>query len=411
MSDEAVYEDSAPTEPVHVEVGEPDKPAEPEPPSPSKDTASVPRVTIAIVLVAALIGGLVGGAIVGLFKNDDNNGTTVTFAPGSNLKLRGGALDIQGVLAKTEPAVVSIETDGFVRQQGFFGSTVQRVRGAGTGMVLTPDGEILTNNHVIEGAQKITVTFEGQKETKEADLVGADPVNDVAIIKVRNASGLKAVTLGKSAGLRVGDDVVAIGNALALVGGNTVTRGIVSALDRTVDDPTENLQHLIQTDAAINSGNSGGPLVDAKGDVVGMNTIVIRDSGSGAPVESIGFAISIDAIKPLIERLRSGKAAPGSPFIGVAAVDLTTDLKQQLDAPVDKGAVVQDVTAGSPAEAAGLQVGDVVTSFNKKDITSAAELVSAVRDTQPGDKVAITYYRGANKETGTLTVGSRTIRS
>ena len=131
-------------------------------------------------------------------------------------------------------------------------------------MVLSSDGEILTNNHVIEGAQKITVTFTGQKEPRDADLVGADPVNDVAIIKVRNASGLKTVTLGDSSQLEVGDDVVAIGNALALVGGNTVTRGIVSALNRSIDDPQESLSHLIQTDAAINAGNSGGPLVNAR---------------------------------------------------------------------------------------------------------------------------------------------------
>jgi S1-C subfamily serine protease len=255
-------------------------------------------------------------------------------------------------------------------------------------MVLSPDGDILTNNHVIEGAQKITVTFTGQSEPREADLVGADPVSDVAIVKVRNATGLKTVTLGSSSKLEVGDDVVAIGNALALVGGNTVTRGIVSALDRSVDDPQENLRHLIQTDAAINSGNSGGPLVDARGEVVGMNTIVIRGTGSGAPVESIGFAISIDSIKPLIERLRAGKPAPGQAFIGVAAVDLTPQLKADLGVPVDKGAVVQDVTAGSPSENAGLRVGDVVTAFNGKAIATAAQLVNGARATTPGDKVS-----------------------
>ena len=406
MSDDvhdAVEGYSPPTEPVLVQPGEADKS------SWLKDTAAAHRVTITLLLVAALLGGLIGGAIVGLIVRDNNPTTNVTFAPGTNLKLHGGTLDIQGVLAKTEPAVVSIETDGFIRQQGFFGSTVQRVRGAGTGMVLTSDGEILTNNHVIEGAQKITATFVGETAPREADLIGADPVNDIAIIKVRNSSGLKTVTLGKSSDLRVGDDVVAIGNALALVGGNTVTRGIVSALDRTVDDPSENLQHLIQTDAAINSGNSGGPLVDARGEVIGMNTIVIRDSGSGAPVESIGFAISIDAIKPLIERLRSGKAPSGTAFIGVATVDLTADIKQQVGVPVSKGAVVQDVTPGSPAETAGLHVGDVITSFNGTDVGTSSALVSEVRSTRPGDKVSVIYYRGNEKRTASLTIGSRTV--
>jgi serine protease Do len=389
-------QDSTPPPPPTAGVGEADK--------------TPPRVALSLLLVAALIGGLLGGGVVAIATRDTGAGTSVTFAPGTNLKLRGGALDVQGVLAKAEPAVVSIETDGFVRQDGFFGPTVSRVRGAGTGMVISPDGEILTNNHVIEGAQKITVTFTGDKAARDADLVGADAVNDVAIIKVRNASGLKTVTLGNSSGLEVGDDVIAIGNALALVGGNTVTRGIVSALNRSIDDPSENLSHLIQTDAAINAGNSGGPLVNAKGEVVGMNTVVIRGDGSGATVESIGFAIAIDSIKPLIERLRSGAPSAGAPFIGVASVSLTPELKTQLGVPVDKGAVVQDVTAGSPAENAGLQVGDVVVDFHGKSIASSSDLVSAVRATQPGDKVSFTYYRGDTKHDGTMTIGSRTVR-
>ncbi|HUR78687.1 MAG TPA: trypsin-like peptidase domain-containing protein [Acidimicrobiales bacterium] len=369
------------------------------------------RVALPLLLAAALIGGLVGGGIVAIATRDTAAAPSVTFAPGSNLKLRQGALDIQGVLAKAEPAVVSIETDGFVRQNGFFGPTVSRVRGAGTGMVISPDGEILTNNHVIEGAQQIRVTFSGQTDARPADLVGADPASDVAVIKVRNASGLKTVTLGRSSQLKVGDDVVAIGNALALVGGNTVTRGIVSALERSVEDVSENLRHLIQTDAAINSGNSGGPLVDARGDVVGMNTIVIRGTGSGAPVESIGFAIAVDSIKPLIERLRKGEAAAqGQPFIGVAAVDLTEELKAELGVPVDEGAVVQEITPGSPSENAGLRVGDVITAFDGEAVRSASDLVAKARTKSAGDKVEFRYYRGDAKREGTLTVGSRIVR-
>jgi S1-C subfamily serine protease len=368
------------------------------------------RPATSLLVVAALIGGLIGGGIVALSTRNNRGGPTVSFAPGSNLKLKNGVMDVQGVLAKAEPAVVSIETDGFVRQDGFFGPTVSRVRGAGTGMILSPNGDVLTNNHVVEGAQRITVTLEGETKPRDADLVGADPTSDVAIIRVRGASDLPTVTLGSSTNLHVGDDVVAIGNALALVGGNTVTKGIVSALDRTVDDPSENLQHLIQTDAAINSGNSGGPLVNARGEVVGMNTIVIRGTGNGAPVESIGFAISIDAIKPLIERLRSGKPAQGAPFIGVATVDLTDADRSQLGVPVSKGAVVQDVTEGSPAENAGLQVGDVITSFGGKDVETSAQLVTAVRGHSPGDDVEVVYYRGDNKRTAKLTVGSRVVR-
>lgn len=349
-----------------------------------------------IVLVAALIGAVVGGGVVAL-AGRENGGTTVKLGP--NLQVREGALNVQGVLAKTIPAVVSIQTDGFVQQDSFFGPTVQRVRGAGTGMVLSSDGDILTNNHVVEGAQRITVTFEGNTEARQADFIGSDPVRDVAIIRLRNASGLKAVTLGKSSDLAVGDDVLAIGNALALSGGNTVTRGIVSALERSIVDSGENLQHLIQTDAAINSGNSGGPLVNAAGEVIGMNTIVIRGSGSGAPAESIGFAIAIDSIKPLIERLRAGKPAPGLPFIGISSTDAA-----------DGGALVRDVTDGSPAADAGIEVGDVIVEFDGKKVTGSAQLVRLVQAKAPDDKVDVTFNRRDVKRTVTLTVGSRGVR-
>jgi S1-C subfamily serine protease len=360
-----------------------------------------------IVLVAALVGALLGGGLVAL-AGRNRGGTTINF--GRNLALREGALDVQGVLAKTIPAVVSVQTDGFIQQDGFFGPTVQRVRGAGTGMVLSGNGDILTNNHVVEGAQKITVTFEGDKTARTADLIGADPNRDVAIIRVRDAHDLKTVTLGKSSDLSVGDDVLAIGNALALSGGNTVTRGIVSALDRSITDSSENLQHLIQTDAAINSGNSGGPLVDASGKVVGMNTIVIRGSGSGAPAESIGFAIAIDSIKPLIERLRAGQPAPGVAFLGVSTTNLTDQLKTELQVPVSDGAVVREVTAGSPAEQAGLQVGDVIVRFGGKAVADPTELVQLVQDKTPGDKVEVVFYRGDQRKTASVTVGSRGVR-
>ncbi len=360
-----------------------------------------------IVLVAALVGALIGGGLVSLI-NRDRSGTTINF--GKNLSVRENALNVQGILAKTIPAVVSVQTDALIEQDGFFGPTTLQVKGAGTGMVLSSDGDVLTNNHVIEGAQRITVTFEGERDPRPADLVGTDPNRDVAIIRVRDVRNLKTVTLGKSSNLAVGDDVLAIGNALALSGGNTVTRGIVSALERSINDPGENLQHLIQTDAAINSGNSGGPLVDAAGDVIGMNTIVIRGAGNGAPAESIGFAIAIDSIKPLIERLRSGQPAPGVAFLGVSTTDLNAQLKSELKVPVDSGAVVREISPGTPAADAGIQVGDVIVKFDGKDVRGASELVNRVQGKQPGDKVEVVFYRADKRISVSLTVGSRAVR-
>jgi serine protease Do len=204
------------------------------------------------------------------------------------------ARDIQAILAKVEPAVVTIRTQ-LASQGRFFVA-----RGAGTGVILTSDGEVLTNAHVVEGATSIEVTLAGETQARRADLVGIDPGNDLALLRVRGATGLPTAELGSSSALRVGDHVVAIGNALALDGGLTVTDGIVSALNRTISDRTIHLEDLIQTDAAINPGNSGGPLVNAAGQVVGINTVVAGDA------QNIGFALAIDRAKPVIEQLRSG---------------------------------------------------------------------------------------------------------
>ena len=371
----------------------------------------------AIPAITALIGGLVGGGIVAIADNGKSSSTTIKF--GNNSSVLAQPKDVQGVLAKVEPAVVSVRTEAFQRG-GFFFDQIQRVRGAGTGMILTADGDVLTNNHVVEGATTITVTLQGDKSPRPADLVARDPVADVAVVHVRNASNLPTVKLGDSDKLQVGDGVLAIGNALDLVGGPTVTEGIVSALNRSLGDATdngggpssggENLNNLIQTDAAINNGNSGGPLVNANGEVVGMNTVVIQSTGSGNLVQNIGFAISINSIKSVLPTLKSGKTpAQSTTFLGATLATVTPDVKQRLNLGVDSGAFVNDVVQGSPAENAGLQSGDVVTKFGNKDIKTSEELVNEVRNHKPGDKVAVEYYRGSDKRTTTVTLGSRQV--
>jgi putative serine protease PepD len=198
-------------------------------------------------------------------------------------------------VAKAEPSVVSIQTN--------------TVRGtaAGTGVILSSDGDILTNAHVVAGASTVLVTLIGESQPRTARVVGADSVADLALLHIDGASGLRAATLGTSAGVAVGDDVVAIGNALALRGGPTVTRGIISALDRTLESNAGTMTGLIQTDASISSGNSGGPLVNALGEVIGINTAVAA-SGGGTAAENIGFAIAIDRALPVVDRLRAGGA-------------------------------------------------------------------------------------------------------
>jgi len=362
-----------------------------------------------IPAAAALVGALIGGGLVAVL--DNNNGGTTTINYGNNSSVLAKPKDIQGVLAKVEPAVVSVRTEAFQRG-GFFFNDVQRVRGAGTGMIITSDGDVLTNSHVVEGATTITVTLQGDKSPRPADLVSRDPIADVAVVKIRNATNLPTVKLGDSDKLQVGDNVLAIGNALDLVGGPTVTDGIVSALNRTLGDNSggEQLDNLIQTDAAINNGNSGGPLVNADGEVVGMNTVVIQATGSGNLVQNIGFAISINSIKPIVEQLKNGKAPVHSTtFFGATLATVTPDIKQRLNLDVDSGAFVNDVVAGSPAENAGIQAGDVITKFGDKDIKTAQDLVDEVRAHKAGDKVAVEYHRGANKRTATVTLTSRQV--
>jgi S1-C subfamily serine protease len=359
---------------------------------------------VLVALVAAVIGGLIGAGLIALLDGRDNDNGGSTSAFGRNTSNIAKPQDIQGILERVQPGVVSIKTQAF--QRGPFGDAIPAA-GAGTGMIITPDGDVLTNAHVVKGATTIEVTLFNEKDPRPADLVGADPGADVAVIKIRDAKNLPTVRLGKSGDMRVGDDVLAIGNALALPGGPSVTEGIVSAKDRSIGDADIQLDGLIQTDAAINPGNSGGPLVNAAGEVVGMNTAVIQSTGQ-ALAQNIGFAIAIDNIKPLIDRLKkAGGVIASRAFIGVSTQTMTPEIKDRYDFTVDKGAIVVEITEGSPAENAGLLQGDVVTKFGDDKIDTADELVAAVRSHKPGDKVQVTLVRGKETKTVTLTVGSR----
>jgi S1-C subfamily serine protease len=340
-------------------------------------------------VIGAVVGAAVSGGIVALVGDGGSSSTSTAPGRASATLARPG--DVRSILAKVEPGVVSISTTGFSR--GFF--EIVPSRGAGTGMILTPDGDVLTNAHVVAGASRIQVKLSTQDKTFDASLVGSDTTADVALLHLRGASGLATVTLGRSAALQVGDQVVAVGNALALPGGPTVTTGIVSALDRTIQaSAQERLEHLVQTDAAINPGNSGGPLADTNGDVVGMNTAVIQNTGE-AQAQNIGFAISSDTIRPVVDDLRKGGGSPtAQAFLGV-----TTSTPQ-----AGSGAVVLEVTPGSPADGAGIQPGDVVTALGSSRVQSSADLLSAVRSHKPGDKVELRWTSGGQERSDTVTL-------
>ncbi len=352
-------------------------------------------------VVGAVVGSLVAVvAGVGLLAATDRldagpNG-------GADFALRGEALDIQGVLAAVRPGVVSINVEGTtIDDQG----NVRQGQGAGSGMIIEADGLVLTNAHVIDSATSISVTL-ADGSRRPADLVGSLPQDDVALVQIRDGGTFDVVTLGRSADMQVGDQVVAVGNALNLGESPTVTTGILSATGRTVG--AENgvtLDQLLQTDAAINPGNSGGPLVDASGQVIGVNTAI----AGGA--ENIGFALSIDAVKPLIDDLKAGGGeVRGRAALGVSTLDLEAvapDVLERLGIDRSDGAFVVSVLPGSGADEAGLEPGDVIVEVDGLAITDAAALTQVIADLEPGQQIDVTVERAGEDEVRSATLGSR----
>ncbi len=327
-------------------------------------------------LAGALVAAVVASSIAIAFERK--------LAPGQE------RLDVQGVLEQIEPAVVriSIELAG-----------TDNV-GAGTGFIITSDGAIVTNAHVVENAQTIEVTL-GDGRRLDATLLGADPTRDLAVLKIEVDDELPVATLGQSGNREVGDPVLAIGNALGLAGGPTVTIGIISALDRVVPTETARLTNVMQTDAAINPGNSGGPLVDRNGRVIGISTAIAGDA------EGIGFAIAIDHARPVIELLVQG-IVPTRPLLGVAVVDvgdLDDDAQEEFGIDVEEGAVVTSLAPGEGAERAGLDVGDVITSFNGQPVASSGDLVAKVRAAATGATVTLGFRREGSNQTATVELG------
>jgi serine protease Do len=333
-----------------------------------------------VALVAALVGAVVAAAVtaVVVVAADDDE-------PDPPLA-SGDASDVQAVLDEVQGSVVTIQTSGYAQGSVF--------EGAGTGVVLSEDGLVLTNAHVVEGSAGISVRlFDGSEH--QASLVGSARDSDLAVIQVEGAEPLHAATLGSSGDLEVGEPVIAIGNALNLGGQPSVTTGIVSAVDRTITSPQGSLSGLIQTDAAINVGNSGGPLVDANGEVVGINTAILQDT------ENLGFAIDVDSARPVIEDLKQGGGDAERPLLGVSTRDLAgidDATLAQLGIEADEGAFVVQVTPGTGAEDAGIEPGDVITAIDGEPVGSSADVGEVVSGHEVGDEVEVTLERNGQEE-------------
>lgn len=322
-----------------------------------------------------------------------NNKPTQTTGIDGNLRLTSEEVDIAQVVAKVSPSVVSIITKQ--------GNLWREKESAGTGVIISADGYILTNKHVIADAGSVrVVTSEG--EYYDVKVVGQDPLNDIAFLKISNANNLPAAELGTSATVKVGQKVITIGNSLGQYQ-NTVTSGIVSGKGRPVSAYTdeneteyETLTDLIQTDAAINPGNSGGPLLNMSGQVIGINTAMAYEA------QNIGFAIPIDGVKGLVKSvLTSGEIK--RPYIGVRYVDITPEVRAEYKLSTKAGAYVGGhrgsvVESGSPADKAGVKEGDIITKINDKVVGENGGLSTLISEFLPGETVSVTVLRNDREE-------------
>jgi S1-C subfamily serine protease len=365
-------------------------PVNPRPPTTIELTPTKAHLWFFVGILAAIIGALLGTFLTAVYVNPDTQQTLVKVETGPPAPL-GQPVNIAAVLAKVMPATVSIDAE------------VANGTQAGSGMIISKNGEILTNNHVIAGAISISVTLYGQSKTIPAHLLGANPGQDIALLKINNVTNLPTVKFASPSEIQQGNAVIAIGNALALQGGPSVTTGIISGLNRseTIQNDsggTETLSNLIQTDAPINPGNSGGPLALANGDVIGMNTAAVLASLSfgSSTAQNIGFAIPVTTIEQVLPGLRANNnsVSPSTrPVLGVDVTNLTPALIAAHNLSQSTGAYVVNVFPDSPAALAGIKPGDVIVEIAGQPVVDTNSLSNDLASLHPGQTVSVSLYR------------------
>ncbi len=360
-----------------------------------------------VVLVA--VGGVVGFEINKFFQQAPANGNTTSHqsvANDGNKIVTPEEGDVAGLVEKVGPSVVSVVTTGAANSQRGGNQDVTEQEGAGTGVIVSGDGYILTNKHVVSDAKTVKVVLSDGTTHENVKIVGTDPLNDVAFLKVDGVTNLPAAQLGDSSSVRVGQRVVAIGNSLGQYQ-NTVTSGIISGSGRPVSaqagDTVENLTDLLQTDAAINLGNSGGPLLNLSGQVIGINTAIVEDA------QGIGFAIPINSTKGIMKGVLAGKGVERA-YLGVNFVSITAEVAKYYNLGVKQGAYVHAergtaILAGSPAEKAGLKDNDIITKVGGVNVGAAGSVSSLVAEYTPGDTITVTVLRNGQALDISITLG------
>ena len=359
---------------------------------------------VALCLVCALLGGLAQPIYSSL---SGGNETTIYTGDRTPTQVDTASVDTSKELttaeiyAKYVNSCVGITVD--IVSTNVFGQTVTGAA-AGSGFVITEDGYILTNYHVIDGANSIKVTFDDGKEYT-ATYVGGEEKNDIAVIKV-DATGLTPVVIGKSSDMLVGEQVTTIGNPLGELTFSEST-GIISALDRSITMSDGRQMNMIQTDCAINSGNSGGPLFNSHGEVIGIVSAKYSSgsNSSSASVEGLGFAIPMDDVASMVSDLVKNGYVTGKPIMGISVADVDESVTSY---GVPQGAIIRVVTPDLCGAKAGLQAGDIVTKIDNTDVTSASDLTSAIGNYKPGDKVTLTIFRSGETKTVEVTLEEST---
>ncbi len=367
------------------------------------------RSWLVVLIVGIIIGGILGG-IFGTYivfrnpkmfpwankvatapaQNNNTQNPPININPG-NIAQPAIETAVENVVQEVSPAVVRIVSTKEVLD--FFFLQVVPQQGLGSGVIIRPDGLILTNNHVIEDANKIQVTLSNGK-TYKGKVVGADPISDVALVRI-DAKNLPYVQLGDSSKLKVGQFVVAIGNPYGL--DHTVTVGVVSALERNINVGDRTMHGVIQTDTAINPGNSGGPLVSLDGKVIGINTMIYQNA------QGLGFAVSSNTCKKVIDQiLKNGKVQ--WPYLGVEITTMTPEIADQLHMKYTPGVLVAKVLENSAAEKAGIKQGDIIVSVDGKSVQTSDQLINIIRSHSVGDHIIVEVKRKGLPETLRLEV-------
>ena len=365
----------------------------------------------AALLAVALVGSALIPDILPARSSTPNSPTPAVSAAGTRSTWPAAPGSVRAVADRVRPAVVHITNEQVIPDQ--FGRPGIGDAGIGSGVIYDSQGLILTNNHVVAGARSLTVSLPDGRVYR-GKLLGGDPQMDLAVVKIEPEAGeaLPVAVLGDSDALAVGDGLVAIGNALGLPGGPTVTAGVISALGRAIQEPSESpgepgpyLYDLIQTDAAINPGNSGGPLLNMAGEVVGINTLVAGGDGN-VSAQGIGFAIAITTARPIADQLvAQGRVA--HPFVGISYALVTAVLAEQFDLPAKQGVVITQVGANTAAARAGLRARDIITAVDGQPIVDETTLGRALSRRKPGEVVQLSVARGNQRLTLDVVLGER----